>query len=164
MTPRRKSGALASMPIRGECEAIALITTPDFMPRSCCKSGERPPEALSHRIAARRTARAGPRLQGVRLPRTRNDGRRKVAGWVPGLLVFGALTVLSIAERRRPLRPSVEPRNRRDARNLGVAATTAMVLRLTEKPLITALGKYVERRRWGLLPRLGLPRSVEAVL
>ena len=83
---------------------------------------------------------------------------------MPGLLVFGALTVLSIAERRRPLRPSIEPRNRRDARNLALAATTAMVLRLTEKPLITALGKYVERRRWGLLPRLGLPRSVEAAL
>lgn len=62
------------------------------------------------------------------------------------------------------MRRSVEPRGRRAARNLALAATTAIALRLTEKPVVDRLAAIVERRRWGLLQRRRLPAAVEAGL
>jgi hypothetical protein len=46
----------------------------------------------------------------------------RVPGWLSGLLVGGAFCALLWLERRRPLRRSVEPKLRRNARNLAVAA------------------------------------------
>jgi sterol desaturase/sphingolipid hydroxylase (fatty acid hydroxylase superfamily) len=79
-------------------------------------------------------------------------------------LVLGAAGLLVWLERRRPLRRAVEPKPRREARNLAVAAAGAVALSLTEKPLAEALTSLVERRRWGLLKVLRLPRWVEVAL
>lgn len=89
--------------------------------------------------------------------------RRKSSSWLGGALVAGAFGALWWWERRRPLRRPVEPQGQRDVRNLAVAATAAVALGLTEKPLAERLTALVERRRWGLLKRLPLPGWLETL-
>jgi sterol desaturase/sphingolipid hydroxylase (fatty acid hydroxylase superfamily) len=89
---------------------------------------------------------------------------RKVPSWLSGPLVLGVAGLLVWLERRRPLRRSVESKSTREARNLALAAVGAVALSLTEKPLAEALTSLVERRRWGLLKVVRLPRSVEVAL
>jgi sterol desaturase/sphingolipid hydroxylase (fatty acid hydroxylase superfamily) len=64
-------------------------------------------------------------------------------------------------ERRRPLRRNVEPRLKRESRNLAVAATSAFALQFTERPLIEKLTALVESRRLGLLQLMRLPSWLE---
>jgi hypothetical protein len=90
--------------------------------------------------------------------------RKKVPGWLGGLLVGGTFCALLWLERRRPLRRAVEPKLRRNARNLAVAALSAAAVRLAEKPVTGPLTALVERRRWGLLERLSLPAWLEVPL
>ena len=90
--------------------------------------------------------------------------RSKVPGWLSGLLVGGAFCALVWLERRYPLRRSVEPKLRRNGRNLAVAALSAAAIRLAEKPVTRPLTALVERRRWGMLKRLPLPRWLEVPL
>jgi sterol desaturase/sphingolipid hydroxylase (fatty acid hydroxylase superfamily) len=80
------------------------------------------------------------------------------------LLVGGTLCALLWLERRRPLRRPVEPKLRRNARNLVVAALSAAAVRLAEEPVTRPLAALVERRRWGLLKRLPLPAWLEVPL
>ena len=64
----------------------------------------------------------------------------------------------SFLERRRPLRKGVhEPKARRNARNLAVAALAAAAVQIAERPVTTRLTSLVARRRLGLVPRLNLP-------
>jgi sterol desaturase/sphingolipid hydroxylase (fatty acid hydroxylase superfamily) len=79
-------------------------------------------------------------------------------------LVVGAFGLFAWLERRRPLRRAVEPKLRREARNLAVAAAGAAALSVTEKPLADALTSLVERRRWGLLKLLRLPAWLEVAV
>jgi len=89
---------------------------------------------------------------------------RKVPTWVSAPLILGAFGLLVWLERRRPLRRAVEPKFRREARNLAVAAAGAAALRVTEKPLADALTSLVARRRWGLLKLVRLPAWLEVAL
>ena len=59
--------------------------------------------------------------------------------WLSGALVLGEIGWLLWLERRRPLRRAVEAKLRRNARNLGVAAASAVALQLTERPVIAFL-------------------------
>src|SRR5262249_25080696 len=90
--------------------------------------------------------------------------RSRVPGWLSDLLVGGTFCALLWLERRRPLRRSVEPKLRRNARNLAVAALSAAAVQLAEKPVTQPLTALVERRRWGLLKRLSLPSWLEVPL
>jgi sterol desaturase/sphingolipid hydroxylase (fatty acid hydroxylase superfamily) len=85
-------------------------------------------------------------------------------GWLSAVLVGGSLLGLLWLERRRPLRRAFEPKGRREGRNLVVAALSAAAIRLAEKPVVAPLAEAVERRRWGLLKRLNLPRRLEVPL
>jgi sterol desaturase/sphingolipid hydroxylase (fatty acid hydroxylase superfamily) len=76
---------------------------------------------------------------------------RRIPSWLSGAVVFGAFAALVVAETRRPLRGQVEPKLRRDLRNLAVAGLSAATLRMLEKPVVEPLSQAVERRRWGLL-------------
>jgi hypothetical protein len=78
-------------------------------------------------------------------------GGGKVPSWLSGALVLGAFGALVWLERRRPLREGREPKLRRSARNLAVAAAGAAAIRLTEAPLAERLTALVERKRVGLL-------------
>jgi sterol desaturase/sphingolipid hydroxylase (fatty acid hydroxylase superfamily) len=88
----------------------------------------------------------------------------KVPGWLSGSLVVGAFGLLWFLERRTPLRQEVESKFRRAGRNLAVAALAAASLQLIEQPFIKPLTALVERRRWGLVKRLGLPTWLEVTL
>jgi sterol desaturase/sphingolipid hydroxylase (fatty acid hydroxylase superfamily) len=80
--------------------------------------------------------------------------------WGP-LLGAGAFLLLAWLERRRPLRRNVEPKLRREARNVAVAALGAPVVLLAETPVVMPLAALAEKRRWGLLQRSGLPYWLE---
>lgn len=90
--------------------------------------------------------------------------KRKVPTWVSAPLMVGAFGLLLWLERRRPLRRAVEPKPRREARNLAVAAVGAAALSVTEKPVADALTAFVERRRVGLLKLVRLPAWLEVAV
>jgi sterol desaturase/sphingolipid hydroxylase (fatty acid hydroxylase superfamily) len=69
--------------------------------------------------------------------------------------VFGLLT---LGERRRPLRRTVEPRLRHLARNLAVAGVSAAAVQVFDRPITRRAAALVEERGWGLLSRARLPR------
>lgn len=89
---------------------------------------------------------------------------KKVPGWLNALLIGGTFCGLLWLERRRPLRRSVEPKSRRNVRNLTVAALSAAAIQVTEQPVAQPLTALVERRRWGLLKQLSLPVWLEVPL
>jgi sterol desaturase/sphingolipid hydroxylase (fatty acid hydroxylase superfamily) len=84
--------------------------------------------------------------------------------WFTGALAVGAFGLLVWLERRRPLRRLVEPGVEREARNLAIAAAGAVALQVVERPLVDHVSRIVERRRWGLVRRLGLPAWLETAL
>jgi sterol desaturase/sphingolipid hydroxylase (fatty acid hydroxylase superfamily) len=64
-------------------------------------------------------------------------------------------------ERRRPLRRLVEPKLRREARNLSVAGLSALVVVLAERPLVMPLALWVEKQDYGLVRQFGFPLWLE---
>lgn len=82
---------------------------------------------------------------------------------VRAILVFGTCVFLFYLERRRPLRRTVESTLERTKRNLVMAGLAAAALHMTERPITQRLTALVERRRWGLLRAIGLPRGIETV-
>jgi sterol desaturase/sphingolipid hydroxylase (fatty acid hydroxylase superfamily) len=102
-------------------------------------------------------------MRAARLFAARRDPlARALPGWLGALLIGGTLAAVLVLERRRPLRRPVERGPRHEARNAAMAALSAVAIRLTEKPLADPLTRLVHRRRWGLVPRLGLPAALEA--
>ncbi|MBC7930778.1 MAG: sterol desaturase family protein [Rubrivivax sp.] len=89
---------------------------------------------------------------------------RRVPAWLSASLAVGAYWLLRLAERRRPLRRAVESKGTHDARNLAVAVVAAVSLQLVERPVVEPLTKRVERRGWGLLKLVRLPRWLEVAL
>ena len=81
--------------------------------------------------------------------------------WIAGVVGAGTLLLLRWLERRRPLRRSVEPKLRREARNLSVAGVSAIAVVLAERPIVMPLSALVEERGWGLLRFFGLPLWLE---
>lgn len=91
------------------------------------------------------------------------DGQRRTY-WLRAALVGGTFLGLILLERRRPLRRAVEPKLRREGRNLAMAGLSAVAVHLAETPITTRLTRQVQRRRWGLLKRLPLPQWLETLL
>ena len=87
-----------------------------------------------------------------------------VPKWISGSLMIGAFGLLYWLERRRPLRREVEPKLLRNERNLAVAAISAAVLQITERPVIAAICAQVEKRKLGILKSVHLPIWVEVPL
>ena len=69
--------------------------------------------------------------------------------WIGGVIGVGTLLLLRWLETRRPLRRSVEPKLRREARNLSVAGVSAIAVALPEPPIVLPLAALVEERGWG---------------
>lgn len=76
-------------------------------------------------------------------------------------VALGTFGLLVWLENRRPLRSSVEPKLRRNTRNLAVAGTAALALLLAERPIAAPLTEFVERRKIGLLKVFRLPKILE---
>jgi sterol desaturase/sphingolipid hydroxylase (fatty acid hydroxylase superfamily) len=81
-----------------------------------------------------------------------------------GLALAGVFLSLLWLEGRRPLRDRVEPRKPRLARNVAIGATAAAVVAATEAPVTSYLARQVERRRLGLVPRLGLSPGAQRLV
>ncbi len=90
--------------------------------------------------------------------------KKKKMPWFSGSLVVCSFALLWLLERRRPLRREVEPKGERTARNLAVAGLAAASLQLVERPVVDRLTALVEKRRWGLVKVLRLPRWLEVGL
>jgi len=88
----------------------------------------------------------------------------RVSAWLSAPLIVGAFGALVLFERRRSLRRTTEPKLKRNARNLVVAALGAIALQAAERPVVQPLTLLVERRRWGLLKRVRLPAWLEVAL
>lgn len=86
------------------------------------------------------------------------------AAWINALAVVGEFCLLLWLERRRPLRRAVEPKLRRSARNLSIAASSALALQVTERPFIAPLAHLIGRRRWGILKQLSISGWLEVPL
>jgi sterol desaturase/sphingolipid hydroxylase (fatty acid hydroxylase superfamily) len=78
-------------------------------------------------------------------------------------LSLGVLASLVLLERKRPLRRERESKLRRDGRNLAVAALGALTVHLLEAPAVQPLARSVEKRKFGLLKQLSLPRPLEII-
>src|SRR5262249_20047821 len=108
---------------------------------------DRPPRPLRDR------GRAAP--DGIDVPRhglaVRVVTSRPLPLWLSGTVVAGTLALLLWLERRRPLRRTVESKERRLARNLAVFALSMTAVALTERPAIGRLCQLVASQRWGLL-------------
>jgi sterol desaturase/sphingolipid hydroxylase (fatty acid hydroxylase superfamily) len=85
----------------------------------------------------------------------------KVPTWISAPLILGAFGVLCWLERKRALRHEVEPKVRREARNLAIASISAAALQITERPVVEKLTALVQKRRWGLLKLVRLPVWLE---
>jgi len=70
------------------------------------------------------------------------------------LLIVAGFVLLAGLERKWPLRRRVEPKVKREVRNLAVAGGAAVVMALAETPLIQPLCRMVADRGWGLVPML----------
>jgi sterol desaturase/sphingolipid hydroxylase (fatty acid hydroxylase superfamily) len=80
-----------------------------------------------------------------------------------GVIGAGTLLLLRWLEARRPLRRSVEPKLRREARNISVAGLSAIAVVLVESPIVLPLAALVEKRNWRLLHQFGFPLWIEIV-
>jgi sterol desaturase/sphingolipid hydroxylase (fatty acid hydroxylase superfamily) len=78
-------------------------------------------------------------------------------------LSLAALAGLVLLERKRPLRRERKSKLRRNGRNLAVASLGALTAQLVEAPVVRPLARLVERRRFGLLKQLNLPRPLEII-
>src|SRR3954452_7241338 len=87
--------------------------------------------------------------------------RRPLPRWVTVPLAIGAFLLLTIGERRRPLRRHVESKLQRAVRNVALGAMSGVVIQLAETPALMALCRTVEARRWGMLQAVDLPVGVE---
>lgn len=98
------------------------------------------------------------------LDRSRSTAR-PLPAWLSACLVGATVFALALAERRRPLRrPGVEPQLVHTARNLAIAALGQIAIQLVEAPVVQRVTRLVERRRFGLAKRLGLPPAGEVAV
>jgi len=91
----------------------------------------------------------------------KGDKFTKLLGVSIALGTFGVLVYL---ENRRPLRRRTESKPVRDIRNLAIAGITGIVLSVVETPVTSRLTKLVQKRKWGLLKFIRLPRWLEIPL
>jgi sterol desaturase/sphingolipid hydroxylase (fatty acid hydroxylase superfamily) len=84
--------------------------------------------------------------------------------WLAAAVVLGTFCVLSVLERRRPLRMRREPQLPREIRNLAIAGLGAATVQVLERPVAEGLARLVERRGWGLVKRMRLPRWLETAV
>ncbi len=87
----------------------------------------------------------------------------KLLKWLSVPVSLGTFAALVWFERRRPLRDSVESKTIRGGRNLAVAGLAGAALQLFESPVVKPLTKFVERKNFGLLKLVRLPKWLETI-
>ncbi len=84
--------------------------------------------------------------------------------WLSGILSIGTFAVLYAFERKQPLRRQIEPKEESTIRNLAIASTAGLALNLFEKPVTDKLTSFVERKNFGLVKILRLPKFWETIV
>lgn len=87
----------------------------------------------------------------------------KLLKWLSVPVSLGTFAALLWFERRRPLRESVESKTIRSGRNLAVAGLASAALQLFENPVAVPLTEFVERKKFGLLKLVPLPKWLETI-
>ncbi len=87
----------------------------------------------------------------------------KLLKWLSVPVSLGTFAALLWFERRRPLRESVESKTIRSGRNLAVAGLAGAALQLFENPVVKPLTNFVERKNFGLLKLVRLPKWLESI-
>jgi hypothetical protein len=77
-----------------------------------------------------------------------------IGTWIGGLVWF---------ERRHVLRSVQRSKLRRDIRNLVIAGPAGAVMQVLEMPVALGLAELTQKKTWGLLPQLHLPRVAAAI-
>ena len=78
--------------------------------------------------------------------------------------IAGTFTLLLVLERLAPLRPQVESKTRRIARNVIVAGSAVAVAEALRVPLLIPVIHWTEQRQIGLLNAFAMPEAVRIVL
>jgi sterol desaturase/sphingolipid hydroxylase (fatty acid hydroxylase superfamily) len=81
-----------------------------------------------------------------------------------GILTIATFMVLYVFERRRPLRRQTEEKEHSTIRNLAIASTAGLAVNFLEKPVTGNLTRFVERKNFGLVKILRLPKFLETIL
>ncbi len=84
--------------------------------------------------------------------------------WLSGILSIGTFIALYAFERKQPLRRQIEQKEISTIRNLAIASTAGLVIIFFEKPATDKLTRFVERKKFGLLKILRLPKILETIL
>jgi sterol desaturase/sphingolipid hydroxylase (fatty acid hydroxylase superfamily) len=84
--------------------------------------------------------------------------------WLSGIVIFGTFAVLTYLEKKRPLRKQIEPKRLNLSRDLAIAATAGIAVNFLEKPVTDKLTRFVEKRNFGLLKIVKLPKILEIAL
>ena len=89
----------------------------------------------------------------------------ELPGWFRSGVIFGVAGLLTILEYRRALRKSqLEPKARREIRNLVIAATAGLVMQFCERPPSVWLARKVNARAWGIAPVLSRSPLAQTLL
>lgn len=83
--------------------------------------------------------------------------------WLGGILSIGTFVALYAFERKRPLRRQIEQKEISTARDLAIASAACLAMNFLEKPVTDKLTRFVEKKNFGLLKILRLPRFVETI-
>ena len=90
--------------------------------------------------------------------------RRFTDNGLTATIIVAEVAILLAAEARSPARAPRETRTTRLARNGFLGGLALAATALLEAPLVLRVSAVTERRGWGLLPRLNVPRAVRAVV
>lgn len=85
------------------------------------------------------------------------------ARWVAPALLCAAFLALRVLEVRRPLRPRTAPLGQRLLSNAATGALAAVAAWAPSALVLRPATAVVERRGWGLVPRLPLPPALRPV-
>ena len=85
---------------------------------------------------------------------------KKIFDWIAGPLSVIGFGLLLFAESKRPLRRATSNKLQRAATNTGVAATTAIALRLFFLPVVSSVSRFVQKRKIGLLNLVPMPKAL----
>jgi sterol desaturase/sphingolipid hydroxylase (fatty acid hydroxylase superfamily) len=112
----------------------------------------------------RESVHASSRVSWVKRPQRAAGHHLMLPAWS---IVLGVAALLARSERARPLRRRVEPGPSRIIRNVAIAAASVVAVQVIERPTTARVTALVERRGWGIVPRLshrGWVRTLLSVL
>ncbi|HKP85704.1 MAG TPA: sterol desaturase family protein [Blastocatellia bacterium] len=88
---------------------------------------------------------------------------RKLLNFVAAPLAIAGFGLLLLAESRRPLRKAASDKLQRMKTNIGIAGVTSIAINLLFIPVVSAVARFAQQRKLGLLNSTRLPEPVRFV-